>query len=69
MPNMPEEEEQPKLKIFDTVIENTEMVDKLYEERPDARKKKLFKEWENEIYHYMKQANTLAGFKIYGSIV
>ena len=64
MPKL-QEEDEPKLKEFDTVIENTDMVEKLCVQKPDARKKKLYKEWEAEISYYANRANTLAGFKIY----
>lgn len=64
MPKL-QEEFEPKLQTFDTVIEYTEMVDRLWNEKPDARKKKLYKEWEAEIFYYMTKANILAEFRIY----
>lgn len=64
MPKL-QEEDEPRLKEFDTVIENTDTVEILRTQRPDARKKKLYKEWEAEISYYANQANKLAGFKIY----
>jgi len=61
-----EDLEEEKLKVFDTVIEYTEMVEELLSHRPDARKKSIYKEWINEINYYADKANKLAKFPIYG---
>lgn len=56
----------PKLQIFDTVVEYTEMVEELLSQRPDARKKVIYKEWLSEINYYADKANKLAKYPIYG---
>ncbi len=61
-----EELEEEKLKVFDTVVEYTEMVEELLSQRPDARKKVIYKEWLSEINYYADKANKLAKYPIYG---
>jgi len=52
--------------VYDSVIEYTDHVNKLFDERPDKRKKQLYKEWLLEINHFAKEANRLSKFPIYG---
>lgn len=64
--NIINDEEDIKLKKFDSVIEYTEMVEDLLSSKPDARRKSIYKEWLNEINYYASEANKLAKFPIYG---
>lgn len=51
---------------FENVVEYNDYIEQLLNEKPDKRKKTLYKEWLQEINHFAREANKLAKFPIYG---
>jgi hypothetical protein len=48
-----------------SVLEMTEQIEALYLERPDRRKKVLYKEWFDEINKLVDACNKAAKYEIY----
>ena len=48
-----------------SVIELTDRIEELLEEKPDKRKKKEYQEWKLEVNTLIDQVNQLAKFKMY----
>lgn len=50
------------------VVELSELIEQVITERPDKRKKELYKSWYNEVNELVNKCNKLAKFPIYGVI-
>jgi ElaB/YqjD/DUF883 family membrane-anchored ribosome-binding protein len=48
-----------------SVIELTDEIEQLLEEKPDKRKKKEYQEWKETVNSLIKRVNELAKFKMY----
>ena len=51
-----------------SVIELVDIVEKLFEEKPDKRKKVEYKEWKNKINSVIQNLNKECKFKMYDNI-
>jgi len=50
------------------VVDLTELIEQVITERPDKRKKELYKTWYKEVNELVNKCNKLAKFPIYGII-
>jgi len=50
------------------VVELTDEIEQLLEEKPDKRKKKEYQEWKLRVNELIKQVNQLAKFKMYNLV-
>jgi len=50
------------------VVELTDEIEQLLEEKPDKRKKKEYQEWKLKVNELIKQVNQLAKFKMYNIV-
>jgi len=50
------------------VVELSELIEQVITERPDKRKKELYKSWYKEVNELVDKCNKLAKYNIYGVI-
>ena len=50
------------------VIELTDEIEQLLEEKPDKRKRQEYQEWKLKVNELIKQVNQLAKFKMYNPV-
>jgi ElaB/YqjD/DUF883 family membrane-anchored ribosome-binding protein len=50
------------------VIELTDEIEQLLEERPDKRKRKEYQEWKLKVNELIKKVNELSKFKMYNLV-
>lgn len=50
------------------VIELTDEIEQLLEEKPDKRKRKEYQEWKERVNSLIKKVNELAKFKMYNPV-
>lgn len=51
-----------------SVIELTDRIEELLEEKPDKRKKKEYQEWKQEVNRLIEEVNKLSKFKMYNLV-
>ena len=50
------------------VVELTDEIEQLLEEKPDKRKKKEYQEWKLKVNELIKEVNQLSKFKMYNPV-
>ena len=50
------------------VLELTDEIEQLLEEKPDKRKKKEYQEWRLKVNELIKEVNQLSKFKMYNPV-
>ena len=51
-----------------SVIELTDEIEQMLEEKPDKRKKKEYQEWKERVNALIKRVNELSKFKMYNVV-
>ena len=51
-----------------SVLEISDTIEEMLENKPDKRKKKEYQEWKEEVNRLIKEINQLAKFKMYNPV-
>jgi ElaB/YqjD/DUF883 family membrane-anchored ribosome-binding protein len=51
-----------------SVLEISDTIEEMLENKPDKRKKKEYQEWKDEVNRLIKEINQLAKFKMYNPV-